>query len=68
MQTSEDKLFASYGNEIYNLFEVEDNRLYENKDTLFEEECENIKISKIDTPWRYSNWYLFNKKNTRSIY
>lgn len=70
METASGEHYASVGNNLYNLFQVEDKRLYETKKSLSEKEFLKIKIPKIDTPWRHSNWYFYNKKakNTRTIY
>nr|WP_134297748.1 hypothetical protein [Spiroplasma gladiatoris] len=70
MKTQDNKYYTSIGNDVYNLIEIDDNRLHGNKYTIKKEKLESIKPSKIESPWKYSNWYFFNKKriNTRSIY
>ncbi len=70
METINKKHYALIGNDIYNLIQVEDERLHGNAKTLSNEEFETTKVPKIDSPWKATNWYFFDRKrkNTRSIY
>ncbi|WP_342275224.1 hypothetical protein [Spiroplasma endosymbiont of Cantharis lateralis] len=70
METINKKHYALIGNDIYNLIQVEDERLHGNIKTLSNEEFKTTKVPKIDSPWKATNWYFFDRKrkNTRSIY
>ncbi|WP_342259304.1 hypothetical protein [Spiroplasma endosymbiont of Dioctria linearis] len=70
METINKKYYALIGNDIYNLIQVEDELLHGSMKTLSNKEFETTKIPKIDSPWKATKWYFFDRKrkNTISIY
>ncbi|WP_339034291.1 hypothetical protein [Spiroplasma endosymbiont of Cantharis rufa] len=62
METINKKYYVLIGNEVYNLFQVEDEFLNLSRKTLSNEKLKNTKIPKINSSWKATNWYFLIEK------